>query len=243
MKKLFVFMLAMLCFCQVAFADEISNPAPQTDIYLNDGANMLSADAKDQLLTASKDLHEQTGTQFVIVTVPSLNGQSIEEYSNDLFNNWGIGDKDRNNGVLLLISKDDKKFRIEVGSGLEGTLTDAYCNNELSILKDNFKKGDFDTGVLTVSKDICSSISSGEEVTSNSHKLTEMQKEILLVVVILLIIIIIILFMFSSGGSSSSGSSSSGGFYCGSSSSGSSSSSSSSFGGGSSDGGGCSGGW
>ena len=242
MKKLFVFMLAMLCFCQVAFADEISNPAPQTDIYLNDGANMLSADAKDQLLTASKDLHEQTGTQFVIVTVPSLNGQSIEEYSNDLFNNWGIGDKDRNNGVLLLISKDDKKFRIEVGSGLEGTLTDAYCNNELSILKDNFKKGDFDTGVLTVSKDICSSISSGEEVTSNSHKLTEMQKEILLVVVILLIIIII-LFMFSSGGSSSSGSSSSGGFYCGSSSSGSSSSSSSSFGGGSSDGGGCSGGW
>lgn len=242
MKKLFVFMLAMLCFCQVAFADEISNPAPQTDIYLNDGANMLSADAKDQLLTASKDLHEQTGAQFVIVTVPNLNGQSIEEYSNDLFNNWGIGDKDKNNGILLLISKDDKKFRIEVGSGLEGTLTDAYCNNELSILKDNFKKGDFDTGVLTVSKDICSSISSGEEVTSNSHKLTEMQKEILLVVVILLIIIII-LFMFSSGGSSSSGSSSSGGFYCGSSSSGSSSSSSSSFGGGSSDGGGCSGGW
>ena len=227
MKKLFVFMLAMLCFCQVAFADEISNPAPQTDIYLNDGANMLSADAKDQLLTASKDLHEQTGAQFVIVTVPSLNGQSIEEYSNDLFNNWGIGDKDRNNGVLLLISKDDKKFRIEVGSGLEGTLTDAYCHNELSILKDNFKKGDFDTGVLTVSKDICASVSSGEEITSNSHKLTEMQKEILLVVVILLIIII--LFMFSSGGSSGSGSSSSG--------------SSSSFGGGSSDGGGCSGGW
>ena len=236
MKKLFVFMLAMLCFCQVAFADEISNPAPQTDIYLADGAGMLSADAKDQLLTASKDLYEQTGAQFVIVTVPNLNGQSIEEYSNDLFNNWGIGDKDKNNGVLLLISKDDKKFRIEVGSGLEGTLTDAYCHNELSILKDNFKKGDFDTGVLTVSKDICASVSSGEEVTSNSHKLTEMQKEILLVVVILLIIII--LFMFSSGGSSGSG-----GFYGGSSSSGSSSSSSSSFGGGSSDGGGCSGGW
>ena len=227
MKKLFVFMLAMLCFCQVAFADEISNPAPQTDIYLADGAGMLSADAKDQLLTASKDLHEQTGAQFVIVTVPNLNGQSIEEYSNDLFNNWGIGDKDKNNGILLLISKDDKKFRIEVGSGLEGTLTDAYCHNELSILKDNFKKGDFDTGVLTVSKDICASVSSGEEITSNSHKLTEMQKEILLVVVILLIIII--LFMFSSGGSSGSGSSSSG--------------SSSSFGGGSSDGGGCSGGW
>ena len=237
MKKLFVFMLVMLCFCQVAFADEISNPAHQTDIYLADGAGMLSADAKDQLLTASKDLHEQTGAQFVIVTVPSLNGQSIEEYSNDLFNNWGIGDKDKNNGVLLLISKDDKKFRIEVGSGLEGTLTDAYCHNELNILKDNFKKGDFDTGVLTVSKDICSSVSSGEEVTSNSHKLTEMQKGILLVAVILLIIIIIIiiLFMFSSGGGSSSGSSSGPGS--------SSSSGSSSFGGGSSDGGGCSGGW
>ena len=237
MKKLFVFMLVMLCFCQVAFADEISNPAPQTDIYLNDGANMLSADAKDQLLTASKDLHEQTGAQFVIVTVPSLNGQSIEEYSNDLFNNWGIGDKDKNNGVLLLISKDDKKFRIEVGSGLEGTLTDAYCNNELRILKDNFKKGDFDTGVLTVSKDICASVSSGEEVTSNNHKLTELQKEILIAVVILLIIIV--MFFLSSG----SGSSSSGGFYCGGGSSGGSSGSSSSFGGGSSDGGGCSGGW
>lgn len=230
LKKLIVFTLSILCMCQVAFANELS--APQTDIYLVDSAGMFSADTKDKLLSTSKDLYNNTGAQFVIVTVSNLNGESIEEYSNDLFNNWGIGNKDTNNGVLLLISKEDRKFRIEAGSGLEGTLTDAYCHNELKILKDYFSKDDYDNGVLAVSNGICSSITNDEPVSNNENMLTTTQKE-LIVFVIILFIIILLIFISCGGG---------GGFIFFD-SFGGGSSSGSSFGGGSSDGGGCSGDW
>lgn len=229
-KRLVVFVLAMLCFCQVASASTVGKPAK--DIYVVDNANMLSADTKDKLLSASNDLYDSTGAQFDIVTVNSLDGVSIEEFSNDLFNEWGIGNKDTNNGVLILVSKEDRKFRIEVGSGLEGTLTDAYCHNELNVLKDSFVKGNYDDGVLTVSNDICYSIANGDADTETHKGLTPIEKTVIIIVIIILLIIVLV--YFGSGGSGSS-------YISGGSSY--SSGSSSSFGGGFSDGGGCSGDW
>ena len=71
-----------------------------------------------------KTLEKQTGAQIVVVTVQNLEGQSLEEYATELFRNYGIGDKEKNNGVLLLCAYEERQFRIEVGYGLEGTLTD-----------------------------------------------------------------------------------------------------------------------
>lgn len=229
LKKIIVFVLATLCLCQVAFASTVDKPTK--DIYVVDNANMLSTDTKDKLMTASSNLYDNTGAQFVIVTVPYLDGVSIEDFSNDLFNKWGIGNKDANNGVLLLISKNDKKFRIEVGSGLEDTLTDAYCHDELKILKNYFTRKDYDNGVLIVSDDICNVVSGANPDTETHKGLTQREKIIIIAIVLILLIILFGYFGGGSGGSFIGGSS-----YGG-------SSSSSSFGGGFSDGGGCSDEW
>lgn len=97
---------------------------PTNDFYVNDYAGVLSSETEAYIIQANVDLEQKTGAQIVIVTVNSLEGYSIEEYATELFRNFGIGDKNKNNGVLLLCSTGDRMFRIEVGYGLEGRLTD-----------------------------------------------------------------------------------------------------------------------
>ena len=94
------------------------------DFYVNDSANLLSDETEDYIINMNKTLEEQTGAQIVVVTVQNLEGQSLEEYATELFRDYGIGDKEKNNGVLLLCAYEERQFRIEVGYGLEGTLTD-----------------------------------------------------------------------------------------------------------------------
>ena len=76
------------------------------------------------ILSTNQELESKTGAQIVVVTIPSLEGQSLEEYATDLFRQWGIGDGEKDNGVLLLCAVEDRLFRVEVGYGLEGDLPD-----------------------------------------------------------------------------------------------------------------------
>ena len=94
------------------------------EFYVNDYAKILSSETKEYIINTNIELQKKTGAQIVVVTVSSLGGQSIEEYATELFRKFGIGDKNKNNGVLLLCSTGDRLFRIEVGYGLEGRLTD-----------------------------------------------------------------------------------------------------------------------
>ena len=86
---------------------------------------VLSDETEQSIINTSASLAEASGAQIVIVTVPSLEGDSIENYAYELFKDWGIGDAKKNNGVLLILAIDDRKSRIEVGYGLEGALNDA----------------------------------------------------------------------------------------------------------------------
>lgn len=98
------------------------NATPQ--FYINDYANLLTNETKDYILKTSIALEKETTAQVVVVTVPSLEGQSIEEYAVELFRKYGIGTKENNNGLLLLLALEERKFRVEVGYGLEEVLTD-----------------------------------------------------------------------------------------------------------------------
>ncbi len=107
----------------------ISTPAygivsKTSEFYVNDSANLLSSDTENYIINMNKALEEKTGAQIVVVTVKNLEGMSIEEYATELFREYGIGDKEKNNGVLLLCALEERQFRIEVGYGLEGVLTD-----------------------------------------------------------------------------------------------------------------------
>ena len=104
--------------------DSVSVVNPTSDFYVNDYANILDRETKNYIISTNKSLYSQTGAQIVVVTVQNLGGQSLEEYSTELFRKFGIGDKNKNNGVLLLLALEERQFRIEVGYGLEGILPD-----------------------------------------------------------------------------------------------------------------------
>jgi uncharacterized protein len=112
-----------------------------------DQANILSATVKADITAKSKDLEEKSGIQLVVATVPSLQGSEIEPYATALFKTWRLGQAIKNNGVLLLIAPNERKVRIEVGYGLESTLTNALCADIIrDDLTPHFKSGDFSAG-------------------------------------------------------------------------------------------------
>ena len=90
-----------------------------------DNANVLTPETRAALTARLKDLEYQSSIQFVVATVPSLQGEEIEPYANALFRKWQLGQKAKNNGLLFLIAPKERKLRFEVGYGLEGVLTDA----------------------------------------------------------------------------------------------------------------------
>jgi uncharacterized protein len=90
-----------------------------------DQAGLLDAAARSRLETKLKELESKTTTQLVVVTLPSLGGYDIADYGYQLGRHWGIGQKGKNNGALLIVAPNERRVRVEVGYGLEGTLTDA----------------------------------------------------------------------------------------------------------------------
>ena len=120
-----------------------------------DDAQLLGADDEQQLTADLKALEDKSSDQLVVVTLPSLQGYSIEDYGYQLGRHWGLGTKQPNNGVLLIVAPNEHKVRIEVGRGLEPTLTDALSKIiiENSILP-KFRSGDFAGGIKDGVRDI-----------------------------------------------------------------------------------------
>jgi uncharacterized protein len=135
---------ALLCTIVTAFA--LTLPALTGRIV--DGANIIPAETRRAIEPKLADLETKSGIQLVVATVASLEGQAIEPYANELFRNWKLGEKTKNNGVLLLVAPNERRVRIEVGYGLEGTLTDALSNVIITnAITPRFKAGDFGGGI------------------------------------------------------------------------------------------------
>jgi len=121
---------------------------PQLTGRVVDEANILDAAAKIDIDTKLEDLEKKTSTQFVVVTLKSLRGRTIEEYGYQLGRYWGIGQKGTNNGVLLIVAPNERKVRIEVGYGLEGTLTDAITSVIVQgTILPRFRANDYQGGI------------------------------------------------------------------------------------------------
>jgi uncharacterized protein len=120
-----------------------------------DQAGVLNAITRADLETKLAALEQKSGIQLVVATVSSLDGQDIEPYANDLFREWKLGEAKKNNGALLLIAPNERRVRIEVGYGLEGTLTDAISKVIIAnAIAPRFKAGDFNGGVTRGVDDI-----------------------------------------------------------------------------------------
>src|SRR6266446_1506514 len=144
---LVVLLCAALAVCAVTFP-------PLTDRVV-DEAHILSPRERDALSSKLAELETKSGIQLVAATVTSLDGQEIEPYANELFRTWKLGEKTKNNGVLLLVAPNERRVRIEVGYGLEGTLTDALSKVIVTnAIAPRFKTGDFGGGVARGIDDI-----------------------------------------------------------------------------------------
>jgi uncharacterized protein len=122
---------------------------PPLKARVNDYARLLSSGVGRQLETVLAELERTDGTQVVLLTIDSLEGESLEEFSIRVVEKWELGQKQFDNGVLLLIAKNDRKIRIEVGYGLEGELTDLVSGRIIgNVIAPQFKMGRFDRGIL-----------------------------------------------------------------------------------------------
>jgi len=147
MRGLRTIAAALLVLCVGAAAAFALDFPPLTGRVV-DNAGILNPDISSDLADKSKYLEEKSGIQLVVATVPSLQGSDIETYANGLFRAWRLGQAQKSNGVLLLVAPNERKVRIEVGYGLEGTLTDAVASVIISsAIIPRFKTGDFSGGV------------------------------------------------------------------------------------------------
>ncbi|SDY81006.1 YgcG family protein [Pseudomonas sp. NFIX28] len=113
-----------------------------------DNAQMIEPAVRQQLTQELASHEQSTGEQVVVVTLPDLQGTSIEDFGYQLGRYWGIGQKDKNNGALLIVARDDRKLRIEVGYGLEDRLTDAQSSVIIhQVITPAFKAGHFSKGI------------------------------------------------------------------------------------------------
>ncbi len=116
---------------------------------VNDYAHLLSPATVSQLDNALRYFEQKESTQIVVLTVPTLEGDSLEDFSIRVAEKWKIGQKGLDNGAILLIAKKERKIRIEVGYGLEGKLTDLVSGRIIrNIILPWFKQGNFDQGVI-----------------------------------------------------------------------------------------------
>ena len=129
-----------------------------------DDADILSPETEAKLTTELADLEAQTGRQLVVATLPDLQGYEIEDYGYQLLRTWGIGSKERNDGVILIVAPSERKVRIEVGYGLEPVLTDALSSliiNQRIIPA--FKAGQLEQGVVDGTAAIAQQLSLPED--------------------------------------------------------------------------------
>lgn len=116
---------------------------------VNDTAGMISTSTEQQLEEILRNLEQTDSTQIVVLTIPSLGGEALEEYSLRVAEKWKIGQKGFDNGAILLIAQKDRKLRIEVGYGLEGSLTDLMTGRIIRhVIVPQFKAGNFDQGII-----------------------------------------------------------------------------------------------
>jgi uncharacterized protein len=149
--------LILLCSFGVAMAAPKFPPLTGRVV---DNANILSPQTEAELTQELATLETQTGRQLVVATLPDLQGYEIEDYGYQLLRTWGIGDKDRDDGVVLIVAPSERKVRIEVGYGLEPVLTDALSSLIINrAIIPAFKQGDMEQGVVDGTRAIIKQLS------------------------------------------------------------------------------------
>lgn len=143
-KKIVALAIAIMCLVSVGFA----MPKATNEFYVNDFANILSAETEKYILDHSVALEKETTAQVIVSTVTSLEGEDIDMYGLNMGREYGVGDEDKDNGVVILLAPNEREIGVQVGYGLEGALNDAKVGriiDETAI--DYLSQNDWDKGI------------------------------------------------------------------------------------------------
>ncbi|OGW76076.1 MAG: hypothetical protein A2Z72_01770, partial [Omnitrophica bacterium RBG_13_46_9] len=149
-SRLFLLSISIALWAAVFIPDSYGQEPviPAYTGYVNDFAGVLSGENKNALTVLAGELERKTTAQIAIVIINTVRPWDIEDYAVKLFEKWGIGRKNRDNGVLLLVALRDRKVRIEVGYGLEGAIPDAIAKIIINdYILPSFKAGNYNTGI------------------------------------------------------------------------------------------------
>ncbi|CAH0174867.1 hypothetical protein SRABI27_01104 [Pedobacter sp. Bi27] len=199
MKKIFLFSLLSLLFT-FGFAQDFPEK-PNT--LVNDYANVLSADQKQQLETKLVAFNDSSSTQIAIAILKSVGDYDINEYAVELGRKWGVGQSGKNNGIMIVVAVGDRKISIQTGYGLEGALPDIYAKRIIdNDIKPNFRAGNYyaglDEGTTSIIK-----YTKGEYKNDSPKTSSKKGGGGGSIVIIIIIVIVIIIIMRKGGGGGS----------------------------------------
>ena len=116
---------------------------------IRDGADLLTPETESQLTKMLDEAQHRYGPQMAVVTVTSLHGFSIEEFSLQYANAWGLGHRDRNDGLMIVVAPNERKVRIEVGLGIENSFSNEFCQTVIDgHIVPAFRDGDMERGIV-----------------------------------------------------------------------------------------------
>ena len=197
MFKKFILIFGLLITCSYAWSQQFP-PKPNT--LVADFTNTLSADNKQQLENKLVAFNDSTSTQVAVVIIKSVGDYDINEYGTLLGRNWGIGQKDKNNGILVLVALNDRKVSIQTGYGAEGALPDAITNRIIQEdIKPNFRNGDYYAGLDKATDDIIK-YTKGEYKADPNQKRAKQKSGGSFGIIIFIVIIVLVLVFRNRGG-------------------------------------------
>ncbi len=141
-------LLALLCAAMGNLSAGDDTSVPYLSGRVVDQAEVMSADARGRIAAMLESHERMTGNQIVVLTVTGIGGESIEDFATRVFESWKLGSRQRDDGVLIVVAPQEHRMRIEVGYGLEGTLTDVAADRIIrNLMTPRFREGNYDVGI------------------------------------------------------------------------------------------------
>ncbi|MBZ5659761.1 MAG: TPM domain-containing protein [Acidobacteriia bacterium] len=161
-----LFLLVLILSAPHVHSEQVKNLKPQG--YVNDFAGVLSAQAKEKLTELCAEVDQKAKAQIAVVTVSSLEGEPVEQYSIDLATAWGVGPKQQARGILILVAPNDRKYWTQVGYGLEAILPDGKVGGFGREAVPFLRQGDYSGAVLLMTQRVAAVIAEDQKVTLDS---------------------------------------------------------------------------
>ena len=167
MKKFVRVSAALVCFVAIASAVDWKTLKPEG--YVSDFARVIDAQSKSALEQYCTKVEQATGTQMALVTLPTLEGEPIEDVANTIFRAWGVGHKGKDEGIMLLLVVNDRRSRMEVGYGLEPIIPDGFAGSILREMRPALRQGQYGEAIMAAAQTIGSTVAKAKNVSLDAQ--------------------------------------------------------------------------